>query len=94
MSEHQKRLTAVVTGRVQGVGFRHFVWTRARRLGLTGWVRNAPDGSVHLEAEGSHADLDALLDALRHGPPAARVRDVHHDWHEGTGRFDGFDVRS
>lgn len=88
-----RRLSAYVTGRVQGVGFRHFTRTQARRLNLNGWVRNERDGSVRLEAEGPEEDLQTLLEALRQGPSAARVRDVQADWGEARGMFDGFKVR-
>ena len=65
-----------VVGRVQGVGFRH--WTRgtAERLGLSGSVRNLPDGSVEVHAVGSEQSLRRLEEALREGPPAARVERV------------------
>ncbi len=92
VSSHE-RLTARVYGRVQGVGYRHFVWTRARRLGLTGWVRNEPDGSVAVVAEGPRPALESLLDALREGPPAARVERVETAWSPAAGTFDGFEVR-
>lgn len=62
-----------IEGRVQGVGFRAFVRREARRLGLAGWVRNEPDGSVAVEAEGPAADLEVFEARLREGPPAARV---------------------
>ncbi|HEX6492809.1 MAG TPA: acylphosphatase, partial [Candidatus Dormibacteraeota bacterium] len=60
-------------GDVQGVGFRDFVWRRAERLGLAGWVRNRPDGSVECVAEGSRSAVDALVESLRRGPWGARV---------------------
>lgn len=60
-----------VTGRVQGVGFRWWVQDTARHLGLTGWVRNEPDGSVTACLAG--AEVPAMLAALKHGPPASRV---------------------
>lgn len=92
-SEQHCRLSARVTGRVQGVGFRHFTRTQANRLGLSGWVRNERDGSVRLEAEGPEEDVQALLEAVRQGSSAARVRDVQADWDEAKGAFDGFEVR-
>jgi acylphosphatase len=67
------RIHLVATGRVQGVGFRWFVYTEARRLDLAGWVRNNPDGSVELEAEGEAASLQRLRERVQKGPPAARV---------------------
>jgi acylphosphatase len=65
-----------VQGRVQGVGFRWFVRERARALGLAGWVRNLPSGSVELVAAGEMEALQRLDAALRAGPPGARVDDV------------------
>ena len=65
-----------VTGRVQGVGFRWFVRNEAERLGLRGWVRNTPDGSVELEAEGAPEAVLELKNRLAQGPPAARVDKV------------------
>jgi len=63
----------VVTGRVQGVGFRWFVENEAARLGLAGWVRNCQDGSVEVLAAGNKEQLDALYSLLQQGPRAARV---------------------
>lgn len=88
-----KRLSARIHGRVQGVGFRHFTTTRARKLSVTGWVRNEPDGSVRLEAEGDEAALTSLLDAVREGPRAARVDTVDAEWDTATRSFDDFSVR-
>ena len=65
-----------VTGRVQGVGFRWFVRERARRLGLSGWVRNLRDGSVEVAAAGDSGQLDLLIGELRRGPEGADVASV------------------
>ena len=65
-----------VTGRVQGVWFRGWTVDVARSLGLSGWVRNRPDGSVEILVEGDASALDALIDRCREGPPAARVEHV------------------
>jgi acylphosphatase len=70
------RMHIRVNGRVQGVGFRWFVLTEARRRGLRGWVRNNRDGSVELEAEGPAAEVAALRARASAGPPAARVANV------------------
>lgn len=69
-------LRAIVTGRVQGVGYRAWTVRQARRLGLAGWVRNRADGSVEFLAAGPEAALDALLEACRRGPPLARVEAI------------------
>jgi acylphosphatase len=90
----EQRLEAVVRGRVQGVGFRIFVVRRARRLGLTGWVANEPNGRVRCVAEGPRTGLEELLSSLRAGPPGAWVDDVDASWRAATGGFEDFDVRS
>jgi acylphosphatase len=66
----------VVRGRVQGVGFRWFVEREAHMLGIAGWVRNNPDGSVEVLAMGTREQLAGLRSRLREGPRAARVDDV------------------
>lgn len=67
---------AVITGRVQGVGYRFFAARAARELGLSGWVRNLPDGSVEALAEGGEDPLARFLDRLRRGPLSSRVDSV------------------
>jgi acylphosphatase len=84
----------MVTGLVQGVGFRYFVRSRAMHLGLDGWVANRADGSVAVVAEGERADLERLAEALSVGPPGASVRDVEVEWSASTGGLQGFAVRS
>lgn len=89
-----ERLEASVRGTVQGVGFRWFVLRNASRLGLTGWVANAPDGSVRVVAEGPSdaiVDLEALL---AEGPSGARVTAVERTRLRATGGFGRFEVRS
>ena len=89
-------------GRVQGVGFRASAAHEARRLGVEGWVRNRPDGTVELEARGTPAAVDALCAWLAQGPRGARVTGV--DAHEvpandeiqdrrGGNHGDGFEIR-
>ena len=68
------RTHVVVTGRVQGVGFRWATLEEAERLGLSGSVRNEPDGSVHVEVEGERSA--ELLEWLRRGPPHAHVDNI------------------
>jgi acylphosphatase len=66
----------VVTGRVQGVGFRWHVRETARRESLAGWVRNLPDGSVELVARGDPGSVQRLESSVRTGPPGSRVESV------------------
>ena len=81
-----------VTGRVQGVFFR--AWTReeARRLGLSGWVRNCPDESVEAHVEGDEAAVATLIAELHNGPPHAEVDDVEIENAEAEG-LSAFEVR-
>ena len=67
---------AIVTGRVQGVGYRFFAERAARDLELSGWVRNLPDGSVETVAEGEEEAIARYFDRLRQGPRGARVEGV------------------
>ncbi|HJX13991.1 MAG: hypothetical protein A2Z29_08355 [Chloroflexi bacterium RBG_16_56_11] len=85
-------LQAKVRGRVQGVFFRDFVRRQAESLKLSGYVSNAPDGSVEVRAEGGREQLEKLVGYLRAGPPAARVEEVTVDWPPPAGNFPGFTV--
>ena len=76
MSEEKKAVRAVVSGKVQGVFFRDETVSRADRLGVLGWVRNADDGTVRVHVEGPVAAVDGLIDFLEEGPPAAHVERV------------------
>ncbi|HET7266427.1 MAG TPA: acylphosphatase [bacterium] len=78
------RVRLLVSGRVQGVGFREFTRRTAHRLGVGGWVRNLSDGRVEVVADGERPALDALVNALSGGPPGAFVRTVHQDWGAAT----------
>ncbi len=64
----------LISGRVQGVGFRYFVEYQARRIGVTGWARNLDDGCVEVHANGTKPQLDEFEGRLRQGPPHADVR--------------------
>jgi len=89
---HHSRLPAVVSGHVQGVGFRAFVRDRAEELDLTGWVRNTFNGEVEVLAEGPHDDLERLRDWLKTGPRGSFVTHVTQEWQEATGEFEYFMV--
>ncbi|MFC2032545.1 acylphosphatase [Chloroflexota bacterium] len=85
---------ATVYGYVQGVFFRAFVSRQAAQLGLTGYVRNLPDGmSVEVQAEGNRNQLEELIKHLKVGPPGARVEEVTTDWSEYTGSYSRFGIR-
>jgi acylphosphatase len=89
----KSRLTVVVRGWVQGVGYRDYASRLASQLGLKGWVRNSSDGSVELAAEGRRDDLERFLDALRHGPPMAEVERVDSSWEDGRQEFTRWELR-
>ncbi len=93
MSERQ-RLEARIHGQVQGVGFRWFVRSSATRLGLTGWVTNAPEGTVRLVAEGRPANLDKLTALLCQGPSGAVVERVDDARLPASDAFHRFEIRS
>ncbi len=95
----EQQFRAVISGRVQGVGFRYFVIAHARALGLAGYVRNLPGGEdyesggqVEVVAAGPRNALEGLLRQLYLGPPAARVREVKVEW-GSFGQFTTFEVR-
>jgi len=91
----EARLYLLVTGRVQGVGFRAYVAASAQMIGgLTGWVRNIGMDQVEVLAEGPRDRLDQLLRAVRSGPRASRVDRVDEQWQDPTGEFADFVVRS
>jgi acylphosphatase len=82
-----------IGGRVQGVGFRWFVWDAAMREGLTGVVRNLPDGRVEAIAEGDREALDRFELAVSRGPAGSRVDAVDRDVSPATGRYTDFSIR-
>lgn len=94
MNNPEKRLELSITGRVQGVGFRHFTVQTVNKLeGVTGWVKNETDGSVTLIAEGPRSQLEELRNAVQEGPRMARVQSVQGGFEEPKGEFDSFRVR-
>lgn len=82
----------IVSGVVQGVGYRFFVQRYARHLGICGWVRNLMSGEVEILAEGSRSKIEIFIKTLRTGNPYATVRNIQVDWKEFQGKFTGFDI--
>ncbi|MBF0244918.1 MAG: acylphosphatase [Planctomycetes bacterium] len=88
----QGRMYIRVRGRVQGVGYRYFVCSLAKRYSFTGWVGNRSDGSVELEVQGLGADATHFLEELRRGPPLGRVDQMDVDEREWRRDESGFRV--
>ena len=81
---NRARLTALVAGRVQGVGYRAFVQRHALDLGLAGYAENLADGRVEIVAEGERSELEHLVVQLRRGPAHATVKDLELSWSEAS----------
>ena len=81
----------LISGRVQGVGFRYSMGEEAERLGVTGWVRNRRDGTVEAIVDGATDAVDALISWARCGPPSAHVTEVRIS--ETTESFERFEMR-
>lgn len=88
----QVRVHLMISGRVQGVGFRHYCMQVARQYGVHGWVRNSDDGCVEVTAEGVETSLEPFVRWCRRGPPAASVLACRESYAKPTGEFDAFEV--
>jgi acylphosphatase len=88
---NKERLTILVFGQVQGVGFRAFVKRTALDLGLSGYAENLSDGRVEVVAEGYKSDLEYLIVKLKNGPSHAVVSQLDLSWNQATG-LEGFYV--
>lgn len=92
MTDH-KRIRLIVSGRVQGVGFRYYTQRQGERMGLVGWVKNLADGKVEAEAQGVDSDVDRFVEAVKKGPSAARVIDLNVQDIPATQVDDAFEIR-
>jgi acylphosphatase len=92
MDKPGARAHAYFSGRVQGVCFRDYTRQTATALGLTGWVRNLPDGRVEAVMEGARAAVDLAVLECRKGPRGARVDSVDLSWTDATGEFADFRI--
>lgn len=94
MDQYNERVTLRISGKVQGVYFRASTQETARALcGITGWVRNCPDGGVEVLAEGPRAELEALVQWCHDGPRAARVDQCAVRWSLATEEFAAFTIQ-
>ncbi len=87
------RVQALVTGRVQGVFFRDFTRQKAQELGLTGYVRNLPNGAVEVLVEGERQAIQKLIGHLRQGPAHARVENISLNWEDYRGQEAQFSIK-
>jgi acylphosphatase len=87
------RVHLIIKGVVQGVGFRHSTRMQASQLGLTGYVKNLPDGNVEVIAEGPSQAVNELLEWAKQGPPTAQVKQIDIDYEEANGEFTDFSVK-
>jgi acylphosphatase len=81
-----------ITGDVQGVGFRQFVRYKARKFGVSGWVRNLSDGRVEAMLQGDKPVLEQMIAICRKGPPIAHVKDISITWEAPQQIFDNFTI--
>ena len=95
ITSRPRRMNVVVKGtRVQAVGYRQFVQERAAaQPGISGYVRNMPDGDLEVVAEGPQDQLGLFLREVGQGPPGAVIDEVHIRWAEPEGTFSGFETR-
>jgi acylphosphatase len=91
--KERARLHLVISGRVQGVGFRFSAYDEAKELALAGYVRNLPKGDVEIVAEGSRENLQLLAAWAHLGPPSAHITAVREEWSDSTGEFTDFRIR-
>jgi acylphosphatase len=89
----QVRARVFISGMVQGVFFRSSTRDQARRVGVTGWVRNLPDGRVEAIFEGSRSAVQQMIDWCQSGPPGAAVEHVEVQWEDATGAAEPFQIR-
>jgi acylphosphatase len=88
----KKGVHLIVSGMVQGVGFRYHVHHSARRHYLAGWVKNLPDGRVETIAEGTEEELREFVKEVKKGSRFSRVDDVQVEWLSFTNQFNAFQM--
>ncbi len=84
----------LISGFVQGVGYREFVRSNANKMRLTGWVRNLPDRRVEVVAQGEEKTLQELIKVCSRGPFLSEIKSVSVDWEGSDENFSNFEMRS
>lgn len=93
MENKKVRAEIIVSGLVQGVGFRYFVLRKAQELNLVGYTKNQYDGTVLTVVEGEKYQIESLFNQLKIGPIYADVRDIKIAWKSYVGEFTNFEIR-
>jgi acylphosphatase len=88
-----KSMYLIISGRVQGVGFRYFVRQKALEMQISGWVKNTSDGKLEIEAEGENQNLDAFIEWMRIGPSRAIIRSFSNSEITPIRNFTNFIIR-
>jgi acylphosphatase len=89
----KQQLRIIVSGKVQGVGFRYFSQMKANTYGITGWVRNLPNGDVEIIAEGNKEDLALFLGSIKEGNPFSRVNHIETEEMNEISGFTSFTIK-
>jgi len=87
------RVRIIVSGRVQGVGYRNNVFKQAKKIGVNGWVRNLGDGRVEAVFEGEKQEVERIINWAKKGPLFANISDFKIEWQEPKGEFNNFEVK-
>lgn len=93
MSVSKAFVHLVISGVVQGVGFRYFVYRKAKQYNLKGYIRNLYNDDVEIEVEGNKGLVLDFIKEVKVGPPSAHITAVNVEWREYKGRFENFDIR-
>ena len=88
-----KSVYLIISGRVQGVGYRYFAQQKARELNISGWASNTPDGKLEIEAEGENQNVNAFVDWMRIGPSRAVIRSFSNSEITPIRNFTNFIIR-
>lgn len=92
LDQSVKSVNMIIKGRVQGVSFRAWTEAEAKKLNISGWVKNLDNGDVEIVAEGNETNLHKFINLCKHGPGAARVENIQIKWEKFSGEFSDFEV--
>lgn len=87
------RAHVIISGKVQGVNFRHYTKVKASERNVNGWIKNLPDGRVEAIFEGEEKDVKEVIEFCKKGPPSSRVENVEVEWCEFKGEYKSFEIR-